>query len=290
MEDAPFFLDVVGEVVRHQPVVHAEHDDVRPLHALHPVHGRERDLVGRRVDPRSFERVAQPRLEAGGIRSERGDRDQRVEIVAVTGFRPAAAAVERVERAAEPDLVADEAQQHLGVGAGAVLGTRACRGRRGTRRVGRWCRSARLRSPLRRQCRRPAIRCRTSRRSDRLGRRAAVARSGPDMASPRRALREPEIRERGAGAGAVEHLDADRRVGGDAGLARTAAAARATAPARASAPRSRSGVHRASSHSWTRADRGAGQLLGGRRSVETRRRRLRAWPRGSSSAPAPGCR
>ena len=40
VEDAPLLLDVVGEVVRHQPVVHAEHDDVRPLHALHAVHGR----------------------------------------------------------------------------------------------------------------------------------------------------------------------------------------------------------------------------------------------------------
>ena len=48
VEDAAFLFDVVGERVGHEPVVRAEHDDVRPLHPLHAVHGRQRDAVARR--------------------------------------------------------------------------------------------------------------------------------------------------------------------------------------------------------------------------------------------------
>ena len=78
---------------------------------------------------------------------------------------------------------------------------------------------ARLRRPLEAPLPAPAIRCSTSRRSDRLGRRAASRQVGARHGVVRRAAqREPQVRERGAGAGALEHLDADRRVGGDARL------------------------------------------------------------------------
>ena len=148
VEDAAFLLDVVGEVVRHEPVVHAEHDDVRPLHPLDPVHGRQRHLVARRVGARRARAPdAQPRLERGRVGRERRDREQRVEIVAVTRFGPASAAVERLERATEADLGRGRARSSASVSAPvAQRGAEHARGRRRTRRAGRCSCSARSRS------------------------------------------------------------------------------------------------------------------------------------------------
>ena len=225
----------------------------------------EGDLVGRRVEPRSVEHGAQPRLEPGRVGSERRDRDQRVEIVAVTRLGPATAAVEGLERAAEPDLVADRA-----------AAASRCRHRRASSApssvevVDELVESAG--APLRRdsrnarerQCRRPAIRCSTSRRSDRLGRRAAVARSGPPQRVRRDRRREPEVRERGARAGALEHLDADRRVRRGCPPPRTAAATpSSTARTRRQHRDRRPGARRRRATPAPGRPRRARELLGG---------------------------
>ena len=74
VEHAALLLDVVGEAMRHEPVVRAEHDHPVPLEPLHPVHGRERHLAGgARVvaDGDALQVLAQPGLE------RRRDRDAR---------------------------------------------------------------------------------------------------------------------------------------------------------------------------------------------------------------------
>ena len=83
------------------------------------------------------EHAAQPGLEAGRIRREPGDGDERVEIVAVTRLGPPPAAVEGLERAAEPDRVAYEPRAASRCRRPRAVPPRACRGRRGSRRAGR---------------------------------------------------------------------------------------------------------------------------------------------------------
>ena len=200
VEDAPLLLDVVGEVVRHQPVVDAEHDDVRPLHALHPVHGRERDLVGASRRPAGGRDAcaATARSRPGRARAPR-PRDQRVEIVAVARLRPAPAAVEGLERAAEPDrrrgraAAASRCRHRARTAPPSMLevveelvepaGARRRRGR-ATRCVASAC----------------GPRCAAGARGAASGSGGGprVARSGPGSASAPTRRREPQVRERGA--------------------------------------------------------------------------------------------
>ena len=60
VEHASFLLDVVGQAMGELVGVGLVHDHERPLLALHPVHGGQRDAAGL---PRPADRVAQPRLE-----------------------------------------------------------------------------------------------------------------------------------------------------------------------------------------------------------------------------------
>ena len=127
--------------------------------------------------------VAEPRLERGGIGLERRDRDERVEVVAVARVGRFAREVEGRERGAEPDVVADAGEELVGGGAIVERAARALRGRRRTPRTcgaaDAFSASASRRSAPRRHCRLRSSRCSISRRSERLGRRAASARSAP---------------------------------------------------------------------------------------------------------------
>ena len=79
--------------MRHDPVGRAEDHDARPLPALDPVDGRERDAV---VVAGPGERGPQPRLEPAGIGMEVGDLQQGLEVVAM-GFSGQAGGVEQVD-------------------------------------------------------------------------------------------------------------------------------------------------------------------------------------------------
>ena len=133
----------------------------------------------------------------------------------MAGVGTLAREVERGERGAEADVVADAREQ---LGGGRAVVDRAPSASMSSQNMSNFSAAVALRprassrSCAMRQLRRRSNRCSTSRRIERLGRRAAIAMSAPGEADAgRRAEREPEVGERGAGAGAVQHRDAHRR-------------------------------------------------------------------------------
>ena len=111
VEDAAFFLLVVGEPVGHDAVGDAEHGDAVPLAALHAVDRRQRDpgRVGL-----ALEHVAQPRFERRRVGMEVGDAEQSFEVVEVARPLAAAGAIEQAHRRAEADVVADDLEDVAG--------------------------------------------------------------------------------------------------------------------------------------------------------------------------------
>ena len=117
---------------------------------------------------------AQPRFERGRIGFEGRDRDQRVEVVAVARVGRLARQVERRERGAEADLVADAGEE-----------------------LGRWSRRRRTRGRARRGRRRTS---RTCRRPTRSGRRSRGAAAACAIAACVRAVAAPRAAATGSGA------------------------------------------------------------------------------------------
>ena len=216
VQDAPLLLLVLGEAVGHDAVGDAEHGDAVPLPALDPVHGRQRH-AGRVGLP--LEHRPQPRLEAAGVGVQVGHAEQAVDVVEVAdepcpppvrSSRLIAAPRPTSSRTASstwrvvpaPSCVDDDAQvvdeaQHLGgVLVGDLVGERGELGEAPARPAGEP-----VREPLRQAPRRPAQDL-----DDVVGRHRVAGRG------------DAQVGERGAHAGALEHVGAQHRRHRHAGL------------------------------------------------------------------------
>ena len=145
-------------------------------------------------------------------------------------FRPAPAAVERLQRAAEADVVPDRPQECFGARAASDQRARAARDRRGTRRAARCARRLRRRgAPTSTSAAAPEA------LQDLAPHRAARAPGGHREIRRRRARRSDApsasrtYDERRARARAFEHVAPDRRVRRDTRPPRRATARRGAA-------------------------------------------------------------
>ena len=215
VEHAPLLLDVLGQAVGDDAVGDAEHGDAVPLATLHPVDRRQRHPAGGRL---AREGRAQPRLEAGRVGVQVGDTEEALEVVEVARSLPAAGAVEQAHRRAETDLVADglehrprgaaapdvehdaevvgEAQHLAALLVRHLVDQRGELGQRPARPP-----SEALGEPLRQPTRRPAQDLDDVVGGHRVGRR-----------------RQSQVGERGAHAGALEHVGAQHRADRHTGL------------------------------------------------------------------------